>query len=145
MGSLKRAATTAKRCPRAAAAMECFGAMPAMDPLSGAGARLVREGREEVTELLALGAQIAAVGLGGRHLERQALDHLEPVALDAHNLLRVVGEDLEVLHPEIDQDLGPDAVVPQVGAESEGVIGLDGVLARILKLVGLQLVEQADA
>src|SRR5262245_61495914 len=75
IGSLKRAATTAKRCPCAAAATRRLGATPAIG--------LVRERREEVAELLALGAEVAAVGLGGRDLERQPLHHPEPVALDA--------------------------------------------------------------
>ena len=73
-----------------------------------------------------------------------ALHHLEAVAFDAHDLLRVVGEDLEVLDAQVHQDLRADAVVTKVGAEAERVVGLDRVLALILELVGLELVEQAD-
>ncbi len=48
------------------------------------------------------------------------------------------------LHPEIGQDLGADAVVAEVGREAERLVGLDGVLALILQLVGADLVVQAD-
>ena len=47
--------------------------------------------------------------------------------------------------PEVDQDLGADAVVAQVGREAELEVGLDGVAGPLLQLVGAQLVEQADA
>ena len=33
----------------------------------------------------------------------------------------------------------------QVGPEAQGVVGLDGILALVLELVGLELVQQADA
>ena len=47
--------------------------------------------------------------------------------------------------PEVDQDLRADAVVAQVGRQAELQVGVDGVEALLLQLVGAQLVEQADA
>ena len=47
--------------------------------------------------------------------------------------------------PEVDEDLGADAVVAQVGGQAELEVGVDGVEALLLELVGAQLVEQADA
>ena len=45
---------------------------------------------------------------------------------------------------EVDQDLGADAVVAQVGGEPELQVRVDGVEALLLELVGAQLVQQAD-
>ena len=47
--------------------------------------------------------------------------------------------------PEIGEDLRADAVVAHVGSEAELEIGVDGVEAAVLQLVGAQLVEQPDA
>src|SRR6266849_55216 len=120
IGSLNRAATTAKR-PAGARRTPCLdcGAGPAIS---------IRQRREEVAHLLALGHQVALVALGGRNLDRHALDHLEPIPLDADDLLRVVREDAQAFRAEIDEDLRADAVVAQVGLEAQYVIGLDGVL-----------------
>ena len=47
--------------------------------------------------------------------------------------------------PEVDEDLRADAVVAQVGGQAELEVGVDGVEPLLLELVGLELVEQADA
>ena len=47
--------------------------------------------------------------------------------------------------PEVDQDLRADAVVAQVGRQAELEVGVDGVVALLLQLVGPELVQQADA
>src|SRR5262249_16717463 len=137
MGSLKRAATTAKR-PRARSPLILTptGARPAMS---------VGQRGEEVAHLLPLRHEVATIGLRGRHLDGHPLDHLEPVALDADDLLGVVGEDAQPLRPEVHEDLRADAVVAEVGLEAEGLVGLHGVLAVVLDLVGAQLVDEADA
>ena len=46
---------------------------------------------------------------------------------------------------EIDEDLRADAVVAGVGREAEVHVGLDGVHAGVLQLVGADLVHEADA
>ena len=50
-----------------------------------------------------------------------------------------------VRQPEIREDLIADCIVARVGREAELGVGLDGVEALLLELVGAQLVEQADA
>src|SRR5215470_1426619 len=99
---------------------------------------------KKMAHLLPLGHEIASIGLGGRHLDGHPLDHLEPIALDADDLLRVVGEDAQLLRPQVHEDLRPDTVVAQVGLEAQGLIGFHGVLAVVLDLVGPQLVDEAD-
>jgi hypothetical protein len=46
---------------------------------------------------------------------------------------------------EVTQDCGRQAAIPAIGLEAEDMIGLDGVDADILQLVGLQLRHQANA
>src|SRR6266508_3397685 len=103
IASLKRAAMTAKR-PAACrlARSDGLGARPAT---------LVREGGEEMAHLLALGQEVSPVALGGRDLDGHALDHLEPIALDADDLFRVVRQDTEALGTKVEQDLGPDTIM----------------------------------
>ena len=50
-----------------------------------------------------------------------------------------------LLYAEVLQDLRADPVLPQVGRKAQLDVGLDRVEALLLKLVGLELVDQADA
>src|SRR3712207_3330043 len=100
---------------------------------------------EDVVELLALGLEVAVVVAVGLHLKRHALGDLEPEAPEAHHLRQVVGQEPDALEAEVLEDLGPDAVVPEVGGEAELLVGLDGVHALVLEVVGLHLVEEPDA
>src|SRR5438128_1406470 len=137
MASLKRAATTAKRPAGTARGREGVrGARPAMS---------VRERREEVAHLVALGQEVSPVVLRGRDLDGHALDDLETIAFDADDLLRIVGEDPQTLGAEIDEDVRPDAVVAQVGLETQDGVCLHRVLALVLQLVGAKLVQEPDA
>ena len=57
------------------------------------------------------------------------------VALDSGDLLRIVRQDAQVLHAEGEEDLGADAIVPQIGAEPESVVGLQfSILAAIARM-----------
>src|SRR5437899_1409680 len=137
MRSLKRAATIANRRERPnGRARRTLGARPAIS---------VRERRKEMPELVALRAQVLPVGVVGRDLDRHALGDVQAVALQPDDLLRVVGEQPEVLHAQIHEDLGADPVVAQIGLEAERCIGLDRVLPLVLELVGAHLVEKPDA
>ncbi len=100
---------------------------------------------QRVAELVALGAQVVLVVGIGHGLDRKLLGDREPVALEADDLFRVVGEDPDAGQAEVAEDLGADPVVTQVGGEAELEVGLDRVDALLLELVGAQLVEQADA
>ena len=81
----------------------------------------------------------------GGVLDRHLVGHAQAVALEAHDLLRVVGEQADRAEPEVHEDLGADAVVAQVGGQAELEVGVDGVEALLLEPVGAQLVQQADA
>ena len=80
----------------------------------------------------------------GRVLDRDLVGHAQAVALEADDLLRVVRQQADLAEPEVDEDLGADAVVAQVGRQAELQVRVDGVEALLLELVGAQLVEQAD-
>src|SRR2546426_455245 len=136
MRSLNRAATIANLRERPGRrTRRTLGARPAIS---------VREGREEMPELVALRAQVFQIRVGRRDLDRHALGDVQAVALQPDDLLRVVGEEPEVLHAQVDENLGADPVVAQVGLEAEGLVGFDGVLALILKLVRAHLVHETD-
>src|SRR5260221_3241627 len=100
---------------------------------------------QDVAELFLLRLQVPPVRIGGRDLDGQAAHDLEAVAFEADELPRVVGEQTDLLHPELDQDLRADAVVALVGLEAERLVGLDRVLALVLELIGHQLVDETDA
>ncbi len=68
-----------------------------------------------------------------------------PYPSKADDLLGIVREHADLLHAEVHQDLGTDAVVPQVLLESQLDVRLHGVAAVLLQLIGLDLVHQADA
>ena len=97
-----------------------------------------------VAEPVALGAQVGLVVRVGHVLDRDLIGDRQAVAGQAGDLLGVVGEDADRGQPEVDEDLGADPVVAQVGGQAEPEVGVDGVEALLLELVGPQLVEQAD-
>src|SRR5438128_6910807 len=136
MRSLNRAATIANLRGRPGRrTRRTLGARPAIS---------VREGREEMPDVSSLRAQVFQIRVGRRDLNRHALGDVQAVALQPDDLLRVVGEEPEVLHAQVDENLGADPVVAQVGLEAEGLVGFDGVLALILKLVRAHLVHETD-
>src|SRR2546426_953207 len=117
------------------AARRSFGARPAMS---------VWQRRQEVPELVTLRAEVLPVGLRRRDLDGYALGDVKTVSLEPDDLLRIVGQELQVLDPEVHENLSADAVVAKVGVEAQRGVGLDRVLALVLKLVGAHLVEQPD-
>src|SRR4030095_8349129 len=100
---------------------------------------------EDVPQLLLLGPEVAPARLRGRDLDRETLHDLEPVALEAHELARVVREEPHPLHPALHEYLRADAVVALVRLEAEGLVRLHGVAALVLELVGHDLVHEPDA
>src|ERR1700722_3733211 len=58
---------------------------------------------------------------------------------------RVVRQQANALDAEIAQDGGRKVDVPAIGAQTEGMIGLDRIEPGVLQLVGLELCHQADA
>src|SRR5436309_14072678 len=116
MRSLKRAATIANRRERPnGRARRTLGARPAIS---------VRKRRKEMPELVALRAQVLPVGFVGWDLGRHALGDVQAVVLQSDDLLRVVGEQPDVLHSQIYECLGADYVFAHIGFVAGRYIGL---------------------
>ena len=81
----------------------------------------------------------------GGVLDRHLVGDRQAVALEAHDLLRVVREQADRAEPEVHEDLRADAVVAQVGGQPEPHVRVDRVEPLLLEPVGAQLVQQADA
>ena len=99
---------------------------------------------ERVAEPVALGAEVGLVVRVRHVLDRDLIGHGQPVTGQPGDLLRVVREDPDAREPEVDEDLRADPVVAQVSREAELEVGVDGVEALLLELVGAELVEQSD-
>ena len=78
-------------------------------------------------------------------VQRDPLDDLETVALEAAVLRGVVRHQPHRRDAEVDEDLRADAVLARVGREAELDVRLDGVAALVLQGVRAQLVAEADA
>src|SRR6185312_15420336 len=100
---------------------------------------------QAVTELSPLGGQIRPVLLAGDDLDRYLFDDRQTEAVDARQLLRVVGEDADRRQTEVGEDLVADPVVARIGREAELDVRLDRVETLFLQFVRTQLVEEADA
>src|SRR5690606_40421548 len=57
----------------------------------------------------------------------------------------VVGHEADRPDTQVLEDLGADAVLPEIGGETQGVVGLHRIQPLILEGVGPDLVEKADA
>ncbi len=81
----------------------------------------------------------------GFHLDRQLLHDLQPVAFQPDNLPRIIRQQPDRLETQVRQNLRPEAVLAQVHVEAQLLVGLHGIVALLLELVGLDLRRQADA
>ena len=84
----------------------------------------------------------SGVGRAGR---RDALGDLDPVGAEVVALGGVVRDQPQPLDAELEQDLGRRAVLARVDRQAEVQVRVDGVVAAVLQLVGLQLGRDADA
>src|SRR5258707_1249513 len=99
-----------------------------------------------MAELVLLRFQILEIVRVRRDLDRHRLDDVQAIAFQADDLARVVGQQADVAHAEIDKDLRADAVLPKVHAVAEALVGFNGIEALLLlQAVGLKLGQQADA
>src|SRR6476660_9399473 len=98
-----------------------------------------------MAELVALGAEVVLVVLGRAGDEWYSFHDLEAVALQAHQLPGVVGHDPDGGEPQIPQDLSANTIVPEIRREAKPLVGLHGIVARVLERIRADLVEQADA
>ncbi len=100
---------------------------------------------EFVTELGFFGLEVASVVLVRFLFDWDLLDDFEVVAIETDDLARVVGHEADFFHAEIGDDLGADAVVTQVHAETEFEVGFDGIEALLLEFVGFDFAMETDA
>ena len=98
-----------------------------------------------VSHAVLLGLEVALVVLVGGLHDRHYLRHLEAVAFEARALDGIVGDEAHLADPLVAQYLGADAVVALVGLEAQLEVGVDGVEALLLQVVGAQLVDEAYA
>src|SRR6185503_16894513 len=87
---------------------------------------------ENVPSFFLFGRQIPDIPRVRLNLDRYSLDHFQPVAFDANDLSRVIRNQLDLMQAEIRENLGTDAVIPQIGLEAELEIRLHRVAALIL-------------
>src|SRR5690606_28093580 len=99
----------------------------------------------QVAELAPLGGEVRAVVRTRLHLDGLAARDLQAVALEPHDLPRVVRQELDRAEAQVEQDLGADTVVAQVRLEAERLVRLYRVLSLILERVRADLVGQPDA
>ena len=100
---------------------------------------------QQMPHLRPLGLEVFLVVRVGRGADRDHFDDLQPVAFEADDFFRVVGQEAHFPHAEIDEDLRAEAVVAQLRREAEFFVGLHGVEALLLEFVGVDLGRQADA
>jgi len=84
------------------------------------------------------------VGVGGQ-AEGELFHDSEAVSVEPDDLFRVVGEEADLAHAEVMEDLGAHAVVAEVGGESEFLVGFHGVAAVFLEFVGMDFGGESDA
>jgi hypothetical protein len=77
--------------------------------------------------------------------EGDALRDRHPMILETLDFFGVVGQEADGVDPEVLQNLCADGIVPLVGPVSQHLIGLDGVVAFVLQVIGLQFVEEPNA
>src|SRR5579884_1591980 len=152
MKPLKRATTIANRSPDATSGPSYTVAITASprsaraDRTGGPASDAFRGPQpEQVPHLLLLRQQVALVLGAHRRLDLLHVHDLQPERLEPHALRGVVGHEPHAPHAEVYQDLRADAVVAGVGREAQVDVGLDGVHAPVLQLVGADLVDQTDA
>src|SRR5436190_7791020 len=104
----------------------------------GNGAQL-RGGVGVVTHLAALDREVALAVRVLAHPVRDPLDHLDPLLLQALHLEGVVGHEPDRLDVQVVQDGGGQIVAARVRLEAQLLVGLDGVGAVVLQIVGADL------
>ena len=116
----------------------CYASKPAGWLVDGVGQWLRQV--EVVAHAGLLGVHIETVVLVGLHLQRDVLDYLQAVAVEAGALHGVVGHQSHFLYSDNSQNVGSHAVVAFVGLEAEMYVGVDCVVAVFLQLVGSDFV-----
>lgn len=100
---------------------------------------------QSMTHAVALCLEITFVVLVRNDFDWHILNNFESVCLKSHSLCGVVGKQAHFVHAKMTQHLSATAIVALVGFKSEVRIGVNRVVAFLLKLVSLYLVHESYA
>ena len=81
----------------------------------------------------------------GVAFNRDAFDDRQTISFNPDDLSRVIRHETDPSESQADQDLRTDTIVAQVRFKTQLEIGLDGIAALILELIGLDFIQQPDA
>lgn len=98
-----------------------------------------------MAHFLFLGLQVAGIVGVGLGPDGELLDDLNIIGLEPYDFTGIVGEEPDFVDPEVSEDLGAEAVVPEVHGKAETLIGFDRIEALFLKLVSANFGAKADA
>src|SRR4030095_7698857 len=99
---------------------------------------------EQVPELRLFCFEIFFVVRIGFGPDRHLLAHFQTVTLEANNFLRIIGEEPELSHAQIEKNLCAQSVIAQVSCVPEFRVGLYGGESFLLQLVSVDFCRQPD-
>lgn len=97
-----------------------------------------------MAKLAGLGGQVQLVVQVLAHLQRYPLGDPHTKALQGVDLARVIGHQANGADPQVVEHRLANRIVALIGGEPQALVGLDGIRAAILQLVGADLVQQTD-
>ena len=77
-------------------------------------------------------------------LARHSFDHLNSVRFKLTDLVGIVREQTDAVHPECSQGGGGETVIPRIGGESQVLICFHSIHTPILQLVSAQFIHEPD-
>ena len=98
-----------------------------------------------MTHALLLGEHVAQIVAVGFYLYAHIVDNLQTIALETYTLHGIVGDETHFTDTEQVEYLSAHAVVALIGLVAEMEIGVYGVEALFLELVGLDFLHEANA
>ena len=94
---------------------------------------------------LSLRCEVVAIFGTNANDERCSGRHLNPVLGELCHLFGVVGQQVDLFHPEFPQDFCSYGIVSCIRGVPQHEIGVEGVRSLVLKVIGLNLGVQTNA
>src|SRR6267142_1177855 len=98
-----------------------------------------------MSELIPLCPQVMQIVRIGFNADRNLFDNLQAVALKSNDFSRIVRQQANCFETEISEYLGSQTVFAQVRRKTQLLIGFNGIVALLLKLIGFDFGCEADA
>src|SRR4051812_44589387 len=98
---------------------------------------------EQVPELRLFCFEIFLVVRIGFGPDRHLLDHFQTVTLQADDFLRIICEESELPHAQIEKNLCAESVIAQVSSVAEFRVRFDGIESLLLQLVSVDFCRQS--